>query len=784
MNYNAYLIKPSVCETAYDIAGYIFCSLWAKITGNNIKILSDDAEIPADNNIIILGTDIVNSFAHKIIEEQLIDGFDIRHGSDDYQLFSLEQDNRTILFIAGGCGRSTIYAVYDFFQRRAGVRYFWDGDLIPKLENINISSLDIIEKTRFQYRGIRYFAHRGLHRFQAEHWDFDDWKREIDWIMKKRLNTFMLRVGMDDLFQRAFPDTVSYPPEDKADPEAMPRSYNDRTSFWSLKQRGILRKKVLDYAFERGLVHPEDVGTITHWYSRTPKALLEKEKITFTNQKNGSYNDASGLVWDINEPRTWERYWKLTETHIRDFGKPEIFHTIGLAERSYGVDDGENYRIKKWALSKINQMLRTHYPNAPLMLASWDFMSTWKCKDVRKLIKKLDPEKTIILDYTADVFDPQENIFTNWDIIGKFPWIFGIFQGLEPNNDLRGDYHLISERLQLAVADSACKGMVYWSEFAHGDAFMLEFFTANAWDGKHLDIQERIESFCTDRYPQEVSVKMQKIWQFALEVSQTRNWTHDITHPLREINGNIFFNVLTSPWLTKITPEVIDAVEYHMPTLEHIQTTVPAIFELLPEMLDSNYENEFIRRDIVDIARMGLSRILHSLLLKLAVKLEKWRSFAFSAEELKKHINLCGSFLKLLGGVLSQHEDFSLYSSLVKLEASAPINPHSEQTLKGNTENGYCRSFYAEFFPLIYLPEFNLYKGWIFNRIETNNRSPWILGDELKNEQEKVRENFYKTPLKGITTDQYSAVKINKILKQAKDLCKAMSVEKSLRIEI
>ena len=177
------------------------------------------------------------------------------------------------------------------------------------------------------------------------------------------------------------------------------------------------------------LFTPEDVGTITHWYSRTPKALLEKEKITFTNQKSGSYNDASGLVWDINEPRTWERYWKLTETHIRDFGKPEMFHTIGLAERSYGVDDGENYRIKKWALSKINQMLRTHYPNAPLMLASWDFMFTWKCKDVRKLIKKLDPEKTIILDYTADAFDPQENIFKKLGYYWQIPLDFRHISG-------------------------------------------------------------------------------------------------------------------------------------------------------------------------------------------------------------------------------------------------------------------------------------------------------------------------------------------------------------------
>ena len=81
--------------------------------------------------------------------------------------------------------------------------------------------------------------------------------------MKKRFNMFMLRTGIDDLFQRAFPDDVPYPPVDAQDPDAAQRSYDDRTSFWPLKYRGELRKQVLQYARDRGLLHPEDVGTIT-----------------------------------------------------------------------------------------------------------------------------------------------------------------------------------------------------------------------------------------------------------------------------------------------------------------------------------------------------------------------------------------------------------------------------------------------------------------------------------------------------------------------------------------
>ena len=91
--------------------------------------------------------------------------------------------------------------------------------------------------------------------------------------MKKRFNLFMLRTGIDDLFQRAFPGDVPYPPTDGMDPDGVDRSYDDRTSFWPLRYRGELRKQVLHYARDRGLLHPEDTGTITHWYSHTPSSF-------------------------------------------------------------------------------------------------------------------------------------------------------------------------------------------------------------------------------------------------------------------------------------------------------------------------------------------------------------------------------------------------------------------------------------------------------------------------------------------------------------------------------
>ena len=219
-------------------------------------------------------------------------------GKDAYRIRSEGEGVR----ITGSNLRSVYYGLYDFLERRGGCRWFWDGDVVPKKESIDFSGLDVAEEAQFEYRGLRYFAHRGLTRFQAEHWGLEDWKREIDWCLKRRLNVFMLRIGQDDLFQRAFPDVVSYP-DATADLPGHGEGYDNRTLFWSLEYRGELRKALQNYAFDRGLMVPEDFGTMTHWYSRTPEEFLEKMKPPFLPQATEGYAEKNGLVWDIRDDR-------------------------------------------------------------------------------------------------------------------------------------------------------------------------------------------------------------------------------------------------------------------------------------------------------------------------------------------------------------------------------------------------------------------------------------------------------------------------------------------------
>ena len=180
------IIKPTNCVKAYEKAALIFQELYKKVTDIDLKLTNTD---DGTSDLIVIGSDAVNKWVlNQMFEGNIPARLGLQYGTDSYCIKTFNINGRKVLLLAGGRGRSTIYAVYDYFERFADCHYFWDGDVIPHRQELPLENIDINETPRFQYRGLRYFAHRGLKRYQAEHWSLDDWKQELDWITKKRLN--------------------------------------------------------------------------------------------------------------------------------------------------------------------------------------------------------------------------------------------------------------------------------------------------------------------------------------------------------------------------------------------------------------------------------------------------------------------------------------------------------------------------------------------------------------------------------------------------------------------
>ena len=641
------------------------------------------------------------------------------------------------VIITGSNVRSVLYGVYDLLERRAGCHWFWDGDVVPKKDSIDLSGLDIHEEAHFEYRGLRYFAHRGLTRFQAEHWGFEDWKNEIDWMLKRRLNVFMLRIGQDDLFQRTFPDVCGYPDPSKPLPGAG-KGYDDRSLFWSLQFRGELRQRIQSYAFERGLMAPEDFGTMTHWYSRTPEDFLEKKNPPFLPQATSGYAEKNGLVWDIRDEKWADEYWKLTKTAVEAYGKgapQRLLHTIGLGERRCYTNRQDNFNLKIEALDKFLARAHRDYPDAKVLLAGWDFYFTWHPDEVKSLIGRLDPKRDIVWDYEGDAtrdwrkeMQGLNNNFTKWGVVGKFPYTYSIFLAYESALDARANYPLIEERQRIVQNDPACAGYIFWPESSHTDTLCLRYFTANAWAKEAVPHGKVLDEFCASRYGKYAG-RMKSIWEKVLPASMLRDWDANygrlITKlPLRKVEGK--------------TP-------YQLPTIRlrqgyggqaNYRQTVETAQSVFAELADIPWSDEFLRRDTIDIARMVLDRVITLRTLELGRDVAAWRGRAgapcppHDGADLPERARRLAALCDRMADLLELHTDYSLWESFLRLDAVEKVrNPNFPKTLFDNASCGYCRSHQYELARYWYAPRMTKMAARLSKAMAAGNRKAVLFDD-------------------------------------------------------
>ncbi len=738
------ILKPDKSYKEYGLVADAFQNMYQKVTGISLPFIEEDDN---ESDLFLIGNDGVNDFLMNEVLDLNIKCLGIKYGTDDYCVYSYKKDNRKIVVLAGGRVRSTYYAVYDYFERYAGCHYFWDGDVIPHLDSLPMENIDVKESPRFFYRGLRYFAHRGLKRFQAEHWSFEDWKRELDWLVKKRLNFFMLRIGMDDIWQRAFPDDVPYPKDFRTIEGKEASAYDDRSDFWTLKYRGELKIKVLEYARQLDLMYPVDCGTMTHWYSRTPIEFLENKKPTFVTQEIAHYTESdTGNVFDFTKKENMDYYMHLTETMVNSHEKSSaLFHTIGLGERKMYRDKDKNFALKLIAYRRIAENIRRRYPDSKLMLASWDFCGFWSPDEVSKLLSEFDPEKTILLDYTSDTNDPEHS-FLNWGVVGKFPWIFGMFHAYEPESELRGPYDRTDERLEIAKNDPYCKGMILWPELSHSDPLVLEYLAENSWSPLENGVEQIAEKFSNNRYGECASL-MNDCWQKMLPFIKLGEWGGEGTNYPKHceklnlcsswyLHRDMWSNLIL--FINSPDSKSISLKEYY---LKKIKATEPLIKDTVAVInnlaeINSAVDNELILRDSIDIARTVLGRFLNFIIIKALCYLKDKGKLKVYKES---YLNL----LNIMAELLTLNDDFSIYHTLKDLEKTAPTNPNFEITLKRNICNGYCSQAAYELVTEMFIPEGEAVFDALIN--STDDTLP-----KLSRERTAIFESFIEKQLKDM----------------------------------
>ena len=497
----------------------------------------------------------------------------------------------------------------------------------------------------------------------------------------------MLRIGQDDLFQRTFPDVCAYPDPAKPLP-GVGHSHDDRTLFWSLQYRGKLRDNLQKYAFTRGLMVPEDFGTMTHWYSRTPEDFLAKKKPEFIPlaNKGANYHVPNSQVWNIRDDKWVDEYWKMTKTAVATYGAdapaPRLLHTIGLGERMCYKDRKRNFNMKILALDKFLAKAHTDYPDAKVLLAGWDFYSTWKPEEVQALLPRLDLTRDIIWDYEGDLAPHEHNSgnwFGKWGLVGKFPYTYSMFLAYENALDIRANYPIIEERQKIVQNDPFCKGYILWPESSHTDPLALRYFTANAWSATPVPHGEVLDELCASRYGEHAAL-MKAAWKAALPASWLRGWGSNYARYMVGLG----FDAGAAPGTIKKWSGPVKEAE--------------AVFGMLA---DASWEDDFVRRDAIDIARMVLDRVIALRTMELCRDIAAWRKGGMTAsvqqQDIVARAEKIAALCDKMADLLALHTDYSIWESYQRLDAVEKIqNPGFSKTLFENASCPYCRSHQYE----------------------------------------------------------------------------------------
>ena len=386
--------------------------------------------------------------------------------------------------------------------------------------------------------------------------------------------------------------------------------------------------------------------------------------------------------------------------------------------------------MKLYVYRMIASRLKERYPNAPLLIASWDLWMRFTPEEVRELVAELDPEQSIILDYTSDT--ARDNNFTQWGILNRFPWIFGIFSGYEPNSEIRGYYELTNERLKIAKDDPMCRGLVFWPELSHGDPFVIEYFAANAWDKETLTIAEQTERYCRDRYPTALAEDMSALWRDFMPIVQLSAWSIDNT--FQQSGNDIFVRITERATFNK---KNINLYPRMASRAMQIKDTAAQVLRRLSKIPT---DDEMTARDVYDIARTIIGRYINTAILIAQTRFAQ----NTPTEELEGAMRSAIGLMETLVDLLGSHDDYSLFATLKRLQSVTETNPNFEQTLKNNAECGYCRAYIYENAAYLYLPEMKAQ----FEQVKKAAASNQLFDkSSVEADVANIRRHYFETPL-------------------------------------
>jgi len=637
--------------------------------------------------------------------------------------FGAGQEKR--LAFLGGSGLATLYAVYHYLENYCGTGFFYDGDQVPRRDRLPVEGVSIFTQPRFQERMTMNLT---LYWYSVPWWEWEDWKRFIDWTIKNRYNILSLwdTPGEDAVWNKVWKkfgveiadSSYSGPPYGIFEPI----KYGVRpplSGAWREAQSD-LNRRIIRYARSRGMrtLAPAVSGIVPPEFKDAhPDAPTFELSWTITTFPKQTYlHPTSPLYHDVGKA--------FLEEYLAAYGTDHLYWLENYLECEVHGPEELQRSVRREIAGANFQIVNEVDPQGIGVLSSWAYQFTWATfywtpELVREHLERVPRDRVRVLDQWCDML-PQ---YKELDYFYRRPWYFGLIHSSGGSTELHGNLSLLEKQCRQLVADPRARECVGFSptpEALGHNYFFLEFVARMAWNPAEVDLGIFTREYAVARYGAKAAPHMVAALNELLASVYgigDLNGTDALTRPL-------YWNRLGS-----------DTIVFHLGDI------APGFVEHLRQALrqallaaDEGEENLLYRHDVNDLARQYLGELFNVHLLKLT------RAQAeFDPRACEREATTLEKIMASIETLLS-HDDYYWLSPILRKARQLPGAPADVDrrardifTLWAGESlfRDYAARDYYELVKHYYRPRVRVYLDKVRERLRLGQRQPYR-SEELK----------------------------------------------------
>jgi len=705
------------------------------ITGFEPEMTTDKDAVEDMKTVVSVGQ---NAIANSLLESgDLKLPEDL--GDEGFVVKTVKADGKNYLVILGGSPRGTLYAVYHYLESVCKVGFFWDGERIPKIDQLPVENIDIIEKPRF---GIRKYLQGCVFGYTTYWWGVDEWKREIDWAAKKKFNVIDLPPGSVVVWKKVWKNfgvnvssnSLSGPP------------FLSWASFhkWDMRPpypesfqnfQAELSKTIIDYARSLGFKVPSP-GFI----GQMPKEFYEKysKDHRFIEVSWADFKPPGKFIHPADP--LYSKVWKAFMKAYRDrYGTDHLWGAPSYGEMRPGDTPDEQEKIKMNNAKTALEVIKSVDPEATLTIGSWLFVDKefWPKKDVKAYLDIFPDDCTQIWELWPEFHpDKYKPMYKELEYYFGKSWLMGFLHSYGGLTTLHGDLAGLIKRVKEVASDpkaDKCLGISVEPEVIHHNYIFYDLLARLGWNPENIELDEFLRDYAVRRYGEESAAKMVGCLR---ELVASVYSTDDVNSPLYQLR--ITEEKLQPDW----KPWVLTLSE-RIKFIPHLRKAL----EIALEEKDALKDNIMYRHDVIDIARQYLGDLFNLHIVRLYEAFKAGNATAF-----EKEAATLNKILESQMMLLSSSDYYCLQPILDKAQ-KLPNAPEdfAERirdilTVWAGQIIDYARRDYYELIRFYYKPRIDAFLNYLREKLKTGAKE--INNDELIQTYSEIEQDFVK---KGFT---------------------------------